>query len=261
VESRKFCISESPPRTNHPERAAVPRIRHGRNDLDANDEEETTGGPHAARLGDPGAARRRRKPQSEEHGWMQDRGDPYTHERALEVAGQDPPSGVSPEDAVAEVRGVLDWVSDTCPDCLSQSKETDAVARQLSARREIGSGANPRPRLDFLTLDLDLRPDDADCIATKQQPYRELVAFDHLDENSGCPNGIAGLGAVGSIVVLAARSGGLGVVGDRIRCPLEGTPCEIGPEGAWLDHQHSDTEPFELAPKRIGQALQSEFRR
>ena len=53
--------------------------------------------------------------ECEEHGWMQDRADPNARERALAAARQDPPSGVSPDRAVAEVRDVLDSISDTCP--------------------------------------------------------------------------------------------------------------------------------------------------
>ena len=43
----------------------------------------------------------------EEHGWMQDRADPHARERAFAVARRDPPSGVSPDAAVAEVCDVL----------------------------------------------------------------------------------------------------------------------------------------------------------
>lgn len=52
-----------------------------------------------------------------EHGWMQDRADPHARERALEIARQEPPSGLSLEQAVAEIRDVLDSIGDTCPDC------------------------------------------------------------------------------------------------------------------------------------------------
>ncbi len=55
--------------------------------------------------------------ECEEHGWMQARADPHAQERALVIARQDPPSGVSPEAAVAEVRDVLDSLGDTCPEC------------------------------------------------------------------------------------------------------------------------------------------------
>jgi hypothetical protein len=36
--------------------------------------------------------------ECEEHGWMQDRADPHTRERALTIAREDPPAGVSPEE-------------------------------------------------------------------------------------------------------------------------------------------------------------------
>ncbi|MBR0793061.1 hypothetical protein JQ631_28645 [Bradyrhizobium manausense] len=55
--------------------------------------------------------------ECEEHGWAQDRADPHARERAFETARQDPPPGVSPDEAVAEVRQVLDSIGDTCPDC------------------------------------------------------------------------------------------------------------------------------------------------
>ena len=35
----------------------------------------------------------------------------------FDIARQDPPSGVSPDDAVEENREVLDLLGDTCPEC------------------------------------------------------------------------------------------------------------------------------------------------
>ncbi|WFU45426.1 hypothetical protein QA640_46250 (plasmid) [Bradyrhizobium sp. CB82] len=55
--------------------------------------------------------------ECEEHGWMQDRADPYARDRAFDIARRDPPPGISPEAAVAEVRDVLDSIGDTCPEC------------------------------------------------------------------------------------------------------------------------------------------------
>jgi len=63
-------------------------------------------------LQDAGAIR-----EYEKHGWMQDRADPHARERTFEMAKLNPPSGVSPEQAVAEIRDVLDSIGDTCPDC------------------------------------------------------------------------------------------------------------------------------------------------
>ncbi|UWU75414.1 hypothetical protein N2603_36090 [Bradyrhizobium huanghuaihaiense] len=57
--------------------------------------------------------------ECEEHGWMQDRGDPHARERAFDIARQDPPTGFSPEEAIAEVRDVLDSIGDSCPECSS----------------------------------------------------------------------------------------------------------------------------------------------
>jgi hypothetical protein len=52
-----------------------------------------------------------------EHGWMTDRADPHSRERALVLACQDPPLGVSLDEAVAAVKHVLDSIGDTCPEC------------------------------------------------------------------------------------------------------------------------------------------------
>ncbi|MCA1501445.1 hypothetical protein [Bradyrhizobium sp. NBAIM14] len=59
--------------------------------------------------------------ECEEHGWAQDRADPHARERALDIARRDPPPGISPAEAVAEVRGVLDSIGDTCPECPTES--------------------------------------------------------------------------------------------------------------------------------------------
>ena len=56
--------------------------------------------------------------ECEEHGWTQDRADPHARERAIDAARRTPPASVSPDDALAEVREVLDSIGDTCPECL-----------------------------------------------------------------------------------------------------------------------------------------------
>jgi hypothetical protein len=55
--------------------------------------------------------------ECEEHGWMQDRADPHARERAIAIARQDPPSGVSPEEAAAAIEDVLGSIGDACPEC------------------------------------------------------------------------------------------------------------------------------------------------
>jgi hypothetical protein len=55
--------------------------------------------------------------ECEEHGWMRDRADPHARERALVIARPDAPPGVSPEEAIAELRDVLSSIGDTCPEC------------------------------------------------------------------------------------------------------------------------------------------------
>jgi hypothetical protein len=55
--------------------------------------------------------------ECEIHGWMQDRADPDARQHAVAVARDDPPRGVSPDEAIAEIREVLDSIGDACPEC------------------------------------------------------------------------------------------------------------------------------------------------
>lgn len=55
--------------------------------------------------------------ECEEHGWARDRADPHAHHRAVEIARQDHPDGMTADEAVAELRDVLDSLGDTCPEC------------------------------------------------------------------------------------------------------------------------------------------------
>ena len=55
--------------------------------------------------------------ECEFHGWIEDRADPYARQHAVAVARDDPPHGVSPDEAIAEIREVLDSIGDTCPEC------------------------------------------------------------------------------------------------------------------------------------------------
>jgi hypothetical protein len=55
--------------------------------------------------------------ECEEHGWTQDRADPHASERAFDIARRGPPAGITPDEAVAEIRDVLDSIGDTCPEC------------------------------------------------------------------------------------------------------------------------------------------------
>ena len=55
--------------------------------------------------------------ECEEHGWARDRADPHARARAIDLAREVPPAGVSPDEATAELRDVLDSIGDTCPEC------------------------------------------------------------------------------------------------------------------------------------------------
>ena len=80
--------------------------------------------------------------ECEYHGWMQDRADPHARERALEVARQDVPPGLSPEAAAGAVTEVLDSIGDTCPElparglgnALDNRREQRPSARDASRR-------------------------------------------------------------------------------------------------------------------------------
>jgi len=55
--------------------------------------------------------------ECEKHGWAKDRADPHARDRALIVARQEPPVGLSPNEAVAAVEDVLGSIGDACPEC------------------------------------------------------------------------------------------------------------------------------------------------
>ena len=57
--------------------------------------------------------------ECDEHGWMQDRADPYARDRAFQIARTDPPAGVSSQVAAVAIAEVLDSIGDTCPQCPS----------------------------------------------------------------------------------------------------------------------------------------------
>jgi hypothetical protein len=56
--------------------------------------------------------------ECEEHGWAKDRADPHARARAIMIARQYPPSGVTPDAAVASVEDILASIGDVCPECL-----------------------------------------------------------------------------------------------------------------------------------------------
>jgi len=55
--------------------------------------------------------------ECEFHGWIQDRADPHARQHAVAAARDDPPHGVSSDEAIAEIHEVLDSIGDACPDC------------------------------------------------------------------------------------------------------------------------------------------------
>lgn len=51
------------------------------------------------------------------HGYMQCRGDPEARMAAFNAAREEPPAGLSADDAVATLRDLLGGMGDTCPEC------------------------------------------------------------------------------------------------------------------------------------------------
>ena len=50
--------------------------------------------------------------ECDEHGWAKDRADPHAREDALNIARQEPPGGLPPDQATAEILDVLDSIGD-----------------------------------------------------------------------------------------------------------------------------------------------------
>jgi hypothetical protein len=66
--------------------------------------------------------------ECEEHGWMKERADPHARDRALLVAREEPPPGVSPEAAAVAVVEVLESIGDSCPECPPESDWAASLA-------------------------------------------------------------------------------------------------------------------------------------
>ena len=73
--------------------------------------------------------------ECEQHGWMKDRADPHARERALLVARQDPPPGVSPDEAAAAIQHVLASCGDTCPECPPEDRTRQRLALRKTRSR------------------------------------------------------------------------------------------------------------------------------
>lgn len=140
--SRSLGISESLTRANRRERAG------GRKDSswqEAMSMLVTKERPRAIRtlrgwaisvLQEAGAIR-----ECEEHGWMQDRADPHALEHAFDIARQDTPAGISPDEAVTEISEVLASIGDTCPECRRNSghrpRDRFSAPRRFSTRLRV----------------------------------------------------------------------------------------------------------------------------
>lgn len=70
------------------------------------------------------------------------------------------------------------------------------------------------PGVDLVEAALQLLPHDRDGVGPQQEPERRLVGLDGVDDDVRGAGGVARLGAVTVVVLLAAAPGGVGVVGD-----------------------------------------------
>jgi hypothetical protein len=52
---------------------------------------------------------------------MWDGADPHARERALTIAHENPPPAICPDQALAEIRDVIDSIGDTCPESARRS--------------------------------------------------------------------------------------------------------------------------------------------
>ncbi|MEH2539488.1 hypothetical protein V1278_007495 [Bradyrhizobium sp. AZCC 1577] len=135
--------------------------------------------------------------ECEEHGWMQARADPHAQQRALVIARQDPPSGVSPEAAVAEVRDA--WTRSATParsvcqpDCACCDRQTigDCDGMFFLKVREVGrileqvlATSSPRRMIMPIQIVMDrsgdrrhpFNSDDAQELAKAEQRFYELT--------------------------------------------------------------------------------------
>jgi hypothetical protein len=60
--------------------------------------------------------------ECEHHGWMQDRADQHALARALRIARDDPPPGLSADQACVAIEDVLGGIGDACPDCALETE-------------------------------------------------------------------------------------------------------------------------------------------
>jgi hypothetical protein len=74
----------------------------------------------------------------EERGWMQNRANPYARERAIVIARQIYPFGVSPNEVVTAVADVLDSIGDMCPGVPAGRLTQTPCSANLAYLRAIG---------------------------------------------------------------------------------------------------------------------------
>jgi len=85
--------------------------------------------------------------ECEQHGWMQDRADPHAWERAIDIARENPPAGVSPDAAAAEVRYVLNSIGEVESVSMSRGRSIGLDAAAASPGKHVVADLTPnRPR-------------------------------------------------------------------------------------------------------------------
>ena len=98
---------------------------------------------------------------------------------------------------------------------------------------------------------LQFGADAADRFAAERQMRRGIGGFDRLDDGLRGACGIAGLAAVGFVILLAPDASCGRVVRDVGFGLLQRATGEIGSEAAWFHDDHFDAEGFHLLPQPL----------
>src|SRR3954453_7305071 len=114
--------------------------------------------------------------------------------------------------------------------------------RDASSGVEVGAAADGLPGVDLVPECVERGAEAVRGVVAEEQHVRGVVGLDGLDECGGGLGGVAGLGAVDGVVLLAALAGGVGVVSDDGGGLSEGAAGEVGAEGAGLDDSSGDAD-------------------
>src|SRR3954447_19076625 len=131
--------------------------------------------------------------------------------------------------------------------------------RDASSGVEVGAAADGLPGVDLVPECVECGAEAVRGVVAEEQHVRGVVGLDGLDECGGGLGGVAGLGAVDGVVLLAALAGGVGVVSDDGGGLSEGAAGEVGAEGAGLDDSSGDADRCDFLAQRQRERLDRSF--